>query len=74
MEGAIIQLFTAIPANVFKSGTTDRGKEFACYVSIKDNLGLTLYFPAPYSSCSAEAMRIPMGCFENFIQRKQTLR
>jgi len=49
MEKAICQLHKVLPAGAFKTGT-DRGKEFACYHSVENSLGIALYFADPYSS------------------------
>jgi IS30 family transposase len=48
MESAIKYLHALWPKGTFKSATTDRGGEFACYDSIQKDLGLTLYFADPY--------------------------
>jgi len=38
MEDAICQLHLVLPAGSFKTGTTDRGKEFSCYATIRNSL------------------------------------
>lgn len=48
MEAAIKSLYALLPKGAFKTATTDRGGEFACYDTIKKALGLTLYFADPY--------------------------
>ena len=48
METAIKSLYGALKKSAFKTATTDRGGEFACYEVIKKDLGLTLYFADPY--------------------------
>lgn len=48
MEAAIKHLYGLLPEGTFKSATTDRGGEFACYDAIYQDLGLTLYFADPY--------------------------
>ena len=50
MQKAISQLYHTLPKGSFKIGTTDRGKEFACYGIIQEALGLPLYFADTYSS------------------------
>jgi IS30 family transposase len=50
MEWAISQLYHALPQGAFKTGTTDRGKEFACHGRIQAVLGLPLFFADAYSS------------------------
>jgi len=46
-----------MPATTFKTFTSDRGKEFACFREVED-LGIDFYFAAPYSSWQR-------GCNEN---------
>ena len=48
MESAIKYLHKTLPQNAFKTATTDRGGEFACFSQIKKDLDLTLYFADPY--------------------------
>jgi IS30 family transposase len=48
MESAIKYLHTLLPSGTFKTATTDRGGEFACYDAILKDLKLTLYFADPY--------------------------
>lgn len=48
MEKAIKYLRYQLPLNAFKTATTDRGCEFACFQKIKKDLNLTLYFADPY--------------------------
>lgn len=48
MEAAIKHLHALLPEGTFKTATTDRGGEFACYDAIKRDLKLTLYFADPY--------------------------
>ncbi|MEG0997472.1 MAG: IS30 family transposase, partial [Clostridiales bacterium] len=40
MKNAITQLYNTLPKDAFKTGTTDRGKEFACFQAVNDELGL----------------------------------
>ena len=46
MKGAIKQIFTILPKCTFKTYTVYRGKEFACYKYIENNV----YFADQYSS------------------------
>ena len=48
MESAIKLLHGMFPNGTFKTATTDRDGEFACFDAIKKVLGLTLYFADPY--------------------------
>ncbi len=62
-----------MPIGAFKSGTTDRGKEFACYDNIKKELGLILYFADPYSSWQRGSNENSNGLLREFYPKKQTL-
>lgn len=73
MERAICQLHAALPAGVFKTGTTDRGKEFACYQSIENKLGLPLYFADPYSSWQRGSNENSNGLLREFYPKKSDL-
>jgi len=70
MEKAITKLFNVLPSGAFKTATTDRGKEFACYQSIQDKLKLTLYFADPYSSWQRGSNENSNGCSVNSILRE----
>lgn len=50
MEKAIRSLIEYFPKDAFQSFTTDRGKEFSCYPTIKEELETSAYFADPYSS------------------------
>jgi len=71
MEKAIIQVVETLPFNAFKTETTDRGKEFACFQSIQDKLGITILL-IPTLHGNVAAMKTPMVCCGSFIQRKLT--
>jgi IS30 family transposase len=73
MEKAICQLHGVLPAGAFKTGTTDRGKEFACYHSIENNLGLPLYFADPYSSWQRGSNENSNGLLREFYPKKTDL-
>lgn len=38
------------PKGTFKTATTDRGKEFACYTELEHTHAIKVYFRYPYSS------------------------
>lgn len=38
MQTAITALYNSLPVGAFKTGTTDRGKEFSCSTNIKEQL------------------------------------
>jgi len=73
MENAIIQVRSAMPANAFKTATTDRGKEFACYQSVKDKTGLTLYFADPYCSWQRGSNENANGLLREFYPKRADL-
>lgn len=73
MKNAIIQLHKAVPKGAFKTGTTDRGKEFARFQSVKDELDLTLYFADPYSSWQRDSNENSNGLLREFYRKKTNL-
>lgn len=73
MDKAINQLFGVLPSGTFKTATTDRGKEFACYQSIQDKLGLTLYFADPYSSWQRGSNENSNGLLREFYPKRTDL-
>ena len=62
-----------LPFNAFKTATTDRGKEFACFQSIQDKLGITLYFADPYSSWQRGSNENSNGLLREFYPKKTDL-
>jgi len=48
MEASIKHLHRLLPKGTFKTATSDRGGEFACFDAIKKDLKFTLYFADPY--------------------------
>ena len=73
MQAAITQLFHTLPHGAFKTGTTDRGKEFACYNKIQDELGLTLYFADAYSSWQRGTNENSNGLLREFYPKRTDL-
>lgn len=73
MDNAINNLFGVLPSGTFKTATTDRGKEFACYQSVQDKLGLTLYFADPYSSWQRGSNENSNGLLREFYPKKTNL-
>lgn len=73
MEKAIKMLYSTLPAGVFKTGTTDRGKEFACFDAVKAQLGLPLYFADPYSSWQRGSNENSNGLLREFYPKKTDL-
>lgn len=73
MKKAITQLYRALPPASFKTGTTDRGKEFACYELVKEDLDLTLYFADPYCSWQRGSNENSNGLLREFYPKKTDL-
>lgn len=73
MQDAIMGLYKVLPKGAFKTGTTDRGKEFACCTSIKEQLSLTLYFADPYSSWQRGSNENSNGLLREFYPKKTNL-
>ena len=73
MEKAICQLHGVLPVGAFKTGTTDRGKEFACYHSVENNLGIALYFADPYSSWQRGSNENSNGLLREFYPKRTNL-
>lgn len=73
MQSAIIQMYSSLPAGAFKTGTTDRGKEFACCTAIKEQLGLTLYFADAYCSWQRGSNENSNGLLREFYPKKTDL-
>ena len=73
MQLAISQLYNALPKGAFKTGTTDRGKEFACYDKVKQALGLPLYLADAYSSWQRGSNENSNGLLREFYPKKTDL-
>jgi IS30 family transposase len=73
MERAISQLYHALPQGAFKTGTTDRGKEFACHGTIQSILGLPLFFADAYSSWQRGSNENSNGLLREFYPKKTDL-
>ncbi len=50
MLAASSGLYSSLSVGAFLTGTTDRGKEFACHEDVKNDLGITLYCADAYCS------------------------
>lgn len=73
MQEAITKLYNALPKGAFKTGTTDRGKEFACCTAIQEQLGLTLYFADAYSAWQRGSNENANGLLREFYPKKTDL-
>ncbi|WP_260865899.1 IS30 family transposase [Paenibacillus xylanexedens] len=56
-------------ARVFQTTTADRGKEFACYLSLEATHDLQVYFAVPYSSWQRGSNENANGSYESFSPR-----
>lgn len=68
-----MRLHAILPIHVFKTGTTDRGKEFACYNAVQEKIGLTLYFADSYSSWQRGSNGNSNGLLREFYPKKTDL-
>lgn len=73
MQTAIATLYNTLPKGAFRTGTTDRGKEFACYTEVKEQLGLPLYFADAYSSWQRGSNENSNGLLREFYPKKTDL-
>lgn len=73
MKLAIKGLFSILPKGSFLTGTTDRGKEFACYDEIGKELGLPLYFADPYAPWQRGSNENSNGLLREFYPKKTDL-
>ena len=64
MFKALQQLTGTLPKEAFKSFTSDRGKEFACYSDVEKSMKIDFYFADPYSAWQrvSIASRIDQPC------------
>ena len=73
MYKAIEQLVSGLPKKVFKSFTSDRGKEFACYKDVEKNLKIDFYFADPYSAWQRGTNENSNGLLREFYPKKTDL-
>lgn len=73
MENAIKQLHFVLPVNAFKTATVDRGKEFACYSNIENDINLPMFFADPYSSWQRGSNENSNGLLREFYPKKTDL-
>ena len=69
MESAIKQLYQSLPSQAFLSATNDRGGEFACFKSIKRDLGITMFFADPYSPHQRGSNEYANGLLREFFPK-----
>lgn len=73
MFEAIKQLTRSLPKDAFKSFTSDRGKEFACYSNVEENLRIDFYFADPYSAWQRGTNENSNGLLREFYPKKTDL-
>jgi len=73
MERAIKELHGMMPNGTFKTATTDRGGEFACYGTIQKDLELTLYFADPYCPHQRGSNEYSNGLLREFFPKGTNL-
>ena len=73
MFEAMEQLTKSLPKDVFKSFTSDRGKEFACYSDVESDLGIDFYFADPYSAWQRGTNENSNGLLREFYPKKTDL-
>ena len=73
MENSIKKLHSILPANTFKTATVDRGKEFACYKNIENDINLPVFFADPYSSWQRGSNENSNGLLREFYPKKTDL-
>lgn len=73
MYRAIRELTEIFPIVIFKSFTVDRGKEFACYHQIEQELGIPVYFADSYSSWQRGSNENANGLLREFFPKKTDL-
>lgn len=73
MYEAIEKLTLSLPKKCFKSFTSDRGKEFACYEKVETNLSIDFYFADPYSAWQRGTNENSNGLLREFYPKKTDL-
>lgn len=73
MEVACGVVASQYPKNAFQSATVDRGKEFACYSSVENLLGIHVYFADPYSSWQRGTNENANGLLREFFPKGHDL-
>ena len=73
MYRAIRELYEHFPKDTFKTYTVDRGKEFACYSKIENDLKVPVYFADAYSSWQRGSNENANGLLREFFPKKTDL-
>ena len=69
MQTAITQLYRILPIGAFKTGTCDRGKEFACATNVEQELEIQIYFADPYSAWQRGSNENANGLLREFYPK-----
>lgn len=72
MYKAINNLKDNFPKEIFKSFTSNRGREFACYPDV-EALGIDFYFADPYSAWQRGTNENSHGLLREFFPKKTDL-
>jgi len=69
MEIAFGVAASQYPQGSFKTATTDRGKEFACYTALENHHDIKVYFADPYSSWQRGSNENANGLLREFFPK-----
>ena len=73
MFNAMTSLHTALTNKALKSFTSDRGKEFACYLEVERLLGIPMYFADAYSAWQRGSNENSNGLLREFFPKRTDL-
>ncbi|WP_271399141.1 IS30 family transposase [Salinicoccus roseus] len=73
MAQAVSTLHRQLPAGAFRTATVDRGKEFACYKTLEQTLGISIYFADPYASWQRGSNENANGLLREFFPKRTDL-
>lgn len=73
MYDAIEKLLSLFPREVFKTMTSDRGKEFGCYNKVETNYNIDFYFADAYSAWQRGTNENSNGLLREFYPKKTDL-
>lgn len=73
MLKAIKQLVAQMPKQATKTFTTDRGKEFACYIQVEKDFKIPVYFADPYAAWQRGSNENSNGLLREYYPKKTDL-
>lgn len=73
MAQAVSTLHRQLPACAFRTATVDRGKEFACYKTLEQTLGISVYFADPYALWQRGSNEKANGLLQEFFPKRTDL-